>query len=72
MVEKGFSLSISRESKVMFIDMDSNETRYAGDGEGGKRLSWCIAIAALLALEAADTRSLARWSLRGWLKGQAG
>jgi hypothetical protein len=71
-VEKGFSLSISRESEVMFTDMDGNETRYAGDGHGGKCLPWYIAITSILALEKADSKSLAKWSLRGWLKGQAG
>jgi hypothetical protein len=68
MVEKGFSLSITRESEVIFIDMDGKETRYAGDGEGGKCLPLFIAITAILALEGTDKRSLAKWSLRGWLR----
>jgi hypothetical protein len=72
MIEKGFSLSISRESEVTFTDIDGKETRYAGDIEWGssKPLPLIIAIAAIMALEAVDTGSLARWSLRGWLKGR--
>ena len=72
MIEKGFTLNITRESVVIFYDLDGKETRYAGDIEWGdnKPLPMIIAVAAIMALEGADSQSLARWSLRGWLKGR--
>jgi hypothetical protein len=74
MIEKGFALNVTRESVVIFYDVDGRETRYAGDIAWGssKPLPRIIAVAAILALEAADKGSLARWSLRGWLNGRAG
>lgn len=71
MVEQGFNLNITCESEVVFIDLDGKETRYAGDGEGGKCLPLFIAIAAILALEGADKQSLAKWSVRGRPNGSA-
>jgi hypothetical protein len=67
------TLNITRESVVIFYDLDGKETRYSGDIAWGsnKPLPLIIGIAALLALEQADKKSLARWSLRGWLKGRA-
>ena len=35
MIEKGFTLNITRESEVIFYDVDGKEPRYAGD-MGGK------------------------------------
>jgi hypothetical protein len=49
--------------------VDGQEIKYVGPAHEGKNPPRFLAIAAILAMEATDTRSLARWSLRGWLKG---
>jgi hypothetical protein len=69
MQENGFAVTITRESEVTFTNVDGQEIKYVGPAHDGKNPPRFLAIAAILAMEATDTRSLARWSLRGWLKG---